>query len=242
MICPHCGSNVNDSSKFCIHCGNQILGVAPVQNAQPLNNNASGYNPYAYSDSRNQNPQPYAQAGTAYNNPVNPQPYAQANQSYGNPYNAQPYAAPMQNTEMPKNVKDYANRFADKRVRSEITASSIILYVCAGITLIMNLIQLAGGGNMLGFLDVLMLAGLGVWLQLTYSKIPAIIALVYGILNIILIIVITNSVGGWLPLIAGIFATIYTIKVDKEYKNYIAGQSFNNFNNFNNYNNYNNMM
>lgn len=84
MICPQCGANNSDDTKFCIKCGAPLAVNAPV-NQQPY-----GQPPV----------QPYGQVPVQPYGQAPQQPYGQApQQPYGqapvqpNPYGAQPYGA-----------------------------------------------------------------------------------------------------------------------------------------------------
>ncbi len=113
--------------------------------------------------------------------------------------------------------KDFLNLPENKKLRSNINASGIICYICAGITLLVSVIA---AGSIASLLDVLLLVGLGLGVHLAQNKVCAIILLVYACINTIISIVALGTFGGWLVLLAGIFATIYTIKLDKAWKAY----------------------
>ncbi len=103
-------------------------------------------------------------------------------------------------------------------MKSEIKASAIIAYICAGVTLLVTLVS----GNMFSLLDVVILLVLGLLIHLKQSRACAIILLVYSLINVVYTIISTQSFGGYLIVIAGIFAVIYTFKFDKAWKAYQA--------------------
>lgn len=80
----------------------------------------------------------------------------------------------------------------------------------------------------MGLIDVAILVGLGVGIHLKQSKVCAIILLVYAVVNAVLVTMQSGTFGGWLPLIAGIYAVIYTLKLDKAWKAYQQRSSQNN--------------
>ena len=101
-----------------------------------------------------------------------------------------------------------------KKERSNITTASIMCYISAGLTMILGLI----GGNYLVIVEVLLMAGLGLWLHLSKSTVAAWIITVYAAINTIFTLVTTGTPGGWLVLMAGIYAIIGCRKFNKAYK------------------------
>lgn len=132
---------------------------------------------------------------------------------------AQPYQAQPTPTAIPAGLarKDYLKKFASKSIRSQITVCAIIAYVCAGLTLFLNVIA---SGNAYGMIDVLLVLGLGLAIHLTASRACAIALLVYSVINIIITIVLTGAFGGWLVLLVGIYAVIATFAFQKEWNTY----------------------
>ncbi len=105
-----------------------------------------------------------------------------------------------------------------KNIKGNIVASSIIAYICAGITTIVAL----ASGNYYSFIDVFALIGLGLGIQLTYSRTCAIILLVYSLINVVVIFALTQQFGGYLVVAAGAYATSSTMKLDKIWKEYLS--------------------
>ena len=122
----------------------------------------------------------------------------------------------------PKNVKQFVKSLADKKMSKELNACSIICYIAAAATLAVGLI---GGAGAAVILDVVVLLGLGIWLQLTYKRLPAILLLAYSIINVVYLAVTTKQFGGWLILLAGVLSVVYTFKAKKEYDNYLSGSN-----------------
>lgn len=123
-------------------------------------------------------------------------------------------------TEDPAPVKLDRNEFfksgCSEKIRKELKAVVIILYICAGLTFI---IQLFSG---IFPIDGIILAGLAFWIQKTKSKASAIVTLVYAILSFLLSILVLGSLSGWLILLAAILAVVYINKGEKEWKAYQA--------------------
>lgn len=102
-------------------------------------------------------------------------------------------------------------------MKHELLTSAIICYVCAAISLVVLVIA---SNNYFGLIDIAALVGLGLGIHLKQSKVCAIILLVYAVINAVFVTVQNGTLGGWLPLIAGICAVIYTFKLDKAWKAY----------------------
>ncbi len=113
--------------------------------------------------------------------------------------------------------KEFLDLPENKKVKSEIKTAGIICYICAGITL---LASFAMNTFPLALLDVAILVGLGLGIQLAHSRVCAIILTVYAASSMIIGLVQTGRPSGYLVLIAGIFAVIYTFKAEKLWKQY----------------------
>lgn len=116
----------------------------------------------------------------------------------------------------PKNLKEFVLQFCDVKTRKEIKAAWIILYVAAGISLAYALMM------KIPPIDAVILALIATWMMLTYSPASAIVALVFAVGEFVLTLATTGTVGGWLVIIAAVFAVIYIFKANKHYKNYLA--------------------
>lgn len=197
MICPVCGKEIADGSAVCPICG---VALAAPQN--PVPNAAPQYAPQ-------QNPVPDAAPQYA------PQQYA------AQPYAAPQYAAPQNPAVMPKNAKQFIKQMSHiqeyKNIGTEINVCGILFYVFAAATIALSLLVKSSGA---GLVDAFILVGFGLWIQLGYSRVGSIIALVYSILNMIYMTVSTGKLGGYLILIAAVCSVIYTFKAAKAFKQY----------------------
>ena len=122
-------------------------------------------------------------------------------------------------------MQEFAKLPELKSITRNITAAAILCYISAAITGI----AIFALGNFngisfspLNFIDVGILLACGLFLQLRRSFPAAIVILVYGAINVISVLVMTGKLGGWLVLLAGIFAVIYCYKLKKAYKEYLA--------------------
>ena len=124
--------------------------------------------------------------------------------------------APVSTREKVATKKEFLKLPENKKIRKEINGAAIICYSCAAITLLVSLAT----GSFSSILDVVILIGLGLGIHLAKSRICAIILTVYGAINMIITTTANGSLAGWLPLAAGIFALVYTIKLSKAWKAY----------------------
>ena len=157
-----------------------------------------------------------AQYPNSYDNQANQ--YGAQQNTYQQPYPQQTsglfgdYVPPVANTR-----DEFINLPENDNLRKGCRTAAIICYVCAGISLI---VMCFAFGNWTSLLDVCLLTGLGLGIHLKQNFVCAIVLLVYSIINVILMISLTGSFGGWLVLIAGIVAVLNTSKVNKAWKEY----------------------
>lgn len=120
--------------------------------------------------------------------------------------------APTANTK-----KEFLQLPENAKLKKELRTSAIICYICAGITL---LVGLFAAENPYVFIDVALLVGLGLGIHLKQSKACAIALAVYAVINTVIGLASTGRFSGWLILLAGVYAVIYTFKLDKAWKQY----------------------
>lgn len=122
------------------------------------------------------------------------------------------------NTGTTRMTKEEFNQCANiKSIIKNITVAAIITYVVGFITLITNVII---GGNIFGLLDVIIVIGLGVGIHIAKSRACSIALLVYSFVNMIYMIILAGMPGGWLIIVCGIYATIYTFKYQNTWERY----------------------
>ena len=130
MQCQSCGTQYPDNFRTCPNCG----APAPMPNQRPYNGQPNPYNGQPQFNNAQQNPyngQP--QFNNAQQNPYNGQPQFNNAQQY--PY-GNPYAAPNQ---VPQGMSkhDFYHSPLCKKYRGNIIASSVIIYICVGINLLL---------------------------------------------------------------------------------------------------------
>lgn len=130
------------------------------------------------------------------------------------PYSGQPEprkaATKQEFLKLPENAK----------TKKEIMTTAIVSYICAGLT---AAVMIGANGNFTAIVDVLLLIGLGLGIQLKQSRVCAILLCVDGAVSVIVSLLAAGMPSGYLILIAGIFAIVYTFKLDKAWKQYQAG-------------------
>ena len=113
--------------------------------------------------------------------------------------------------------KEFLNLPENKKVKSEISGAAIICYVCAAITLIVGILNNAFP---LILLDVAIVLGTALGIHLAQSRVCSIVLLAYAIFSTVLVLVQTGRLTGYLVIIAGVCAVIYTFKAEKLWKQY----------------------
>lgn len=211
MNCPNCGQPLLPDARFCGNCGTRIP-AAPVDAAQPpMANSVPPQQPMQPQQPYSQPlQQPYAQP-TQPQQPAQP-PYGYAQQPvqppYGQPVYVQPALLAREQFDQHPLVQKYCKN---------IRASAIVMYVCAGITLLANVVA---AQNIAGLLDVAILVGLGLGVHLARSRVCAYITLAYGVFNLIYMLVEYHIPGGYLVILGAVCAVGATSQYWKAWKNY----------------------
>lgn len=117
--------------------------------------------------------------------------------------------------------KEFLQMPENQSLRKQIRTAAIICYVCAGITLLVAIFA----GSALSIIDVVILVGLGLGIHLAQSKVCAIVLAVYAVANVIITLVVNGSLGGWLIILAAVYACIATFKLDKAWNAYRNGMN-----------------
>lgn len=110
----------------------------------------------------------------------------------------------------------FMNLPENEKIKKEIKSAGIMCYIFAGITAALML----SAGSMSAIIDVLLLVGLGLGIQLKQSRVCAIILCLEGALTMIMSLAGGGAPAGYLVLIAGVYAIINTFKLDKAWKAY----------------------
>ena len=117
--------------------------------------------------------------------------------------------------------KDFLKLEQNKSMKNGILTSAILCYVSAGVTTLLGLFATSIAGisfSPVVLLDAAIILGLGLLIQLKQNFPASVVLLVYGLINTVYMTVKSGTFGGWLILVAGICATYFTYKLNKEYK------------------------
>ena len=117
--------------------------------------------------------------------------------------------------------QEFLNLPENKKLKNSCRTAAIISYICAGVTLLVVVIL---SKSYFSILDVGIMVGLGIGIQLKQSRVCAIILLVYAVINMIISIAVSGSLGGWLVLAAGIVGVLSTNNAEKQWKLYQQNQ------------------
>lgn len=113
--------------------------------------------------------------------------------------------------------REFYARYANKRDKGNILVASILAYICAAITLAVGLLM----QNYYILIDVVLIIGLTLGIQIGKSRACAVILLVYSCISTLLGLINTGKVTGWWLIIVGIWAIMGTFNLQKDYRNYL---------------------
>lgn len=202
MKCMNCGMQMPEEAMYCTNCGAPLA----AQNGTPGNGIMNNGMP---------------NSGMMNNGmPDNAMPN---NGMQGQPENFMQYQNPMQYGQqmdmgIPMTKSQFSKHPNMKKCRSNILGSAIILYVCAAITFLLNVVVMK---NIYGMADVMILVGLALGIQLAKSRVCAVIIMIYSILNVFYMIIETGRIGGYLVVIAAVWAVVYTFKFQDAWQTYL---------------------
>lgn len=128
------------------------------------------------------------------------------------------FDAPAEVPAGPVDKKTFFKTIVDEKLRKNVVASAIICYVVAALTAVSALTQ----GVYATLIDVAVILILGIIIHKTQSLAASIVLLVYSIIEVVLALIMTGTPAGWLLIVAGICAVIYTSKFNKAWKEFKA--------------------
>ena len=129
----------------------------------------------------------------------------------------QPAAPAAEPAPRPNSFKEFIKSpYCTPDVNKTIRASWIILFVCAGIS---GIVQIIGGAFPI---DGILMAAIAVWLMLSKSFAAGVTACVVGVLELVLTSITMGRLAGWLPALAGIYALTAVLKARKQYKAFLG--------------------
>lgn len=105
-------------------------------------------------------------------------------------------------------------------LRKQIRSCGIAMYILAGLNFVIMFGLAANGQGFGTIIDVMLILALGLIIHLAQSRVASIILTVYGVINVLYMIITTGEFSGWLFLVVGICSIIYTFKFQKAWKEY----------------------
>ena len=139
-------------------------------------------------------------------------PYGQPNQFNQGQF----YGQQGQNFGQKLTKKEFLKLPSLKKCKGNLNGAAILCYFCAACTLLVAVLM----QSYLAILDVLLILGMGLGIQLAQSRVCAVILFVYSIYNLIIALLSSGTPSGWIIIVAGILAIIYTFKFQKAWKEY----------------------
>ena len=115
--------------------------------------------------------------------------------------------------------KQFYKHPAMKQIKSSIVACGIAGYIITGINLLLAFLMPISGANLL---DTLLILGLTLGIHLGKSRVCSILLAVYGVYNLIIVLLVMHQLSGWLIPVIGIAACTSTFKFQSAWKKYQA--------------------
>lgn len=122
--------------------------------------------------------------------------------------------------QIPGNItkKEYFEKYAGESFYRDLKISAIVAYICAGLNAVISIVM-----SPFGLIDSVILFTLALCMHLCKSKGCAIAILAYAGFSMLVGLIFSGLLGGWLCLAAGITAVIAFVNAEKRYKK-LTGQ------------------
>lgn len=111
--------------------------------------------------------------------------------------------------------------YANKRDKRNILGAAIGAYLCAALSLGVGVLM----QNYFIIVDVVLIVGPALGIQLAQSRVCAVLLLVYACINTILGLIGTGQLSGWLLILVGVWAISGTVNFNKDYQSFLRNQS-----------------
>lgn len=131
-----------------------------------------------------------------------------ADQPWGNPTAP---AAAVENRDISKT--EFCRNYAADKTRKNIRGAAILCYICTVVTAVFGIMF-----NPFMLIDAAVILVLGLLIHLKQSRVCSVLLLVYGVVSFLITLLSSGRMTGWLIVLAGVFAVIYTFRLDKEYQ------------------------
>lgn len=120
----------------------------------------------------------------------------------------------MENTGI--SFRKFVNEIADPKIKKEINVAGVLGYILAAINLVVAILV-----NPIGIIDVCLITGFTLGIHIGKSRVCAVLFLIYGGINFIMLTVQYGKPAGYWGFAIGICAVIELFKAHKQYKAYI---------------------
>lgn len=119
--------------------------------------------------------------------------------------------------------KEFYTLYTSPALKREVKGSAVCLHVCAGFTFLFHLFAAPLGFSSSGipWLDLLLMVGCGLGLQLGQSRACAVGVTVYSVFNTLFWLLDTGKFGGWWIIAIGVASIRTTFALHKEYVRYL---------------------
>ena len=122
-------------------------------------------------------------------------------------------SAAVENRDITKS--EFCRNYAPDKLRKNIRASAILCYFSAVVTAVAGILL-----NPMMLVDAAIVLVLGLAIHLKQSRVCSVLLLVYGLISCLVMLIETGRFGSWLIILAGVYAVIYTFKLEKEYRTF----------------------
>lgn len=113
--------------------------------------------------------------------------------------------------------KEFFAQYAGKKEKTNITSAAGLAYVCAAISLGLGIYL----HNYAVLIDVALIVGLALGIQRAQSRVCAVVLLVYGCINTVLMTLDTGRLSGWWLIFVGIWAVRGIFRLHRDYHSFL---------------------
>lgn len=113
--------------------------------------------------------------------------------------------------------KEFCEKYAGKKNKDDIKGAAFLTYICAAISVGLGFFM----HNYSVLVDVVLIVGLALGVQIAKSRACAVLILIYACINTVIMSISYGRVSGWWLILAGVWAVRATFKLHKEYQKFL---------------------
>lgn len=117
--------------------------------------------------------------------------------------------------------KEFYIKYANKKDKGNIQAAVICAFIIVAVNLLLGIIA----KNYFVLIDVLLIGGLALGIQIGKSRVCAVLLLAYSVISLLFTLILTGRVTGWWVVLVGICAVRGTFTLHKDYKEYLQSDN-----------------